>query len=167
MYIDESKRERYLMAGIVIADAHVDQCRRRMRSFLLPDQERIHFKSESDGRRRSILEGISRLPLSAVAAIAPKPMSERAARAMCLEAPARHAQTRGVQLLGLERSESFAQFDRDIARRSFVVGSILQEVSVRLLPAKDEPLLWISDAIAWVHLKDAQWRARAPRVQVL
>lgn len=36
----------------------------------------------------------------------------------------------------------------------------------RQLPAKQEPLLWISDAVAWCHQRGGEWREMSAPIVV-
>lgn len=55
VYVDESKARGYYVAATAVAVGDVRDCERELRALLLPGQRRLHFKSESDSRRRQIL----------------------------------------------------------------------------------------------------------------
>ncbi len=58
VFVDESKVRGLLVAAAVSVSGDVNENRRRMRSLLLAKERRIHFKKESDPRRRKIVATI-------------------------------------------------------------------------------------------------------------
>jgi len=62
VYVDESKARGYYIVATATAIGDVQASERALRDLLKPGQRRIHFKSESDSRRRQILSRICALP---------------------------------------------------------------------------------------------------------
>jgi hypothetical protein len=62
-----------------------------------------------------------------------------------------------ARLLVLELDDSVAVADRRMIAQRFRLEPASPEY--RHLPAKAEPLLWISDAVAWCSQRGGEWRA--------
>jgi len=140
----------------------VQASERALRDLLKPGQRRIHFKSESDSRRRQILSRMCGLEVR-VAVWVVKQRSDKDARSLSLHALAEEAARAGVSELILERDESLERADRrliaDAVRR---VGS----PEMRYLHAgpHEHPLLWVSDAVAWCYSNGGDWIRRVDAI---
>lgn len=64
IFVDETKRSGFLIAAVLIAATDLARSRQAVRSLLLGNQRRIHFKDERDSRKRQILDAILALQLS-------------------------------------------------------------------------------------------------------
>ncbi|WP_082092080.1 hypothetical protein [Demequina pelophila] len=160
VYIDESKARGYILAAVAVAPVDRGEARRRLRRLLPKRQRRLHFKSESDPRRRALLSELAGLSVRAtVWQVSGKP--DRIARPLCLEAAAGAALDAGASELVLERDASLEAADRR------TVGGVLRArrapsgFAYRHASPYDEPLLWVSDAVAWCHQKGGDWSRRA------
>lgn len=60
VFVDESDRGSYLVCAVVVMPAGLSAVRQVLRGFCLPEQRRLHFKSESNARRKQILDAWSR-----------------------------------------------------------------------------------------------------------
>jgi hypothetical protein len=83
-FVDESHRDRHLVTAVVVPTPTLASTRTRMRKMLQPGQERIHFQTESDRKRKKIISGISRL--SPTAGIFAATGDQESVRATCLAA---------------------------------------------------------------------------------
>ena len=169
MYVDESKRNGYLMAGVVVDASHAEIARRQLRALLLPGQERIHFKSENDSRRRQVLALSSEIAIAVAVATRPSEYGVRAARAGCLDALLGQVDRLEVARIVIEREDSLLEADRTLLfarlRSTSGRGAVCSYSWQR---AHEEPLLWLADAQAWAHSKGGNWgRAAAAGLQVL
>ncbi|MGL5823410.1 MAG: hypothetical protein ACRCYU_00875, partial [Nocardioides sp.] len=82
----------------------------------------------------------------------------RAGRQACLSRILDWVLTEGASHLVLELDESVAAADRHLVAARF---SREDDPPVyRQLRAKEEPLLWVSDAIAWSYQRGGEWRTR-------
>ena len=141
----------YVIAAAVVVDASADEIRAALRRLLLRGQVRFHWRDESTPRRRRMLEMIASLGLECRAYVR-APVAKRhqdRARRLCLEALVWDLRDRGIDELVIEtrglvpdRRDSLAIRD---ARRAKVASPALR---YRFGRPKDEPLLWIPDAIA-------------------
>jgi hypothetical protein len=60
-FVDESSRNgRYILCATLVDTRRLAEVRKLARSFCLPGQARWHFKSESDRRRRQIIDALAR-----------------------------------------------------------------------------------------------------------
>lgn len=160
MYIDESKSHGYLMVGAVIKGSSTHEARRALNAMLLPGQERIHFSSESDARRKEALEQMSTLAMPSLLVHAQGSARERDSRRRCLTTLVDFAGRDGISQVCIELNDSQQQLDRDVAFG--LVRSDLQRrpVSFRWLRASQQPLLWIPDGFAWAYARGGTWRQR-------
>lgn len=130
--------------------------RSRMRSLLLPDQRRIHFTHEKDGRRRSILTELQQMGITAFIVSAPKSSGPILGRERCLGEVAAFAAQLRVVAITVERDDSVAALDRRVLYRA--LHRQRPDIIYRHERAYDEPLLWAADALAWSWAKGGAWR---------
>lgn len=161
VYVDESKRAGYTVAAVaVVAGSEHAAVERALRGLLLPGQRSIHFKNESEGRKRTILAAMADL---AGAGAVSGMVYERAtgphvpARRACLEAlSADHAKAGQIVL-------DMSEGDRAADEKT------LREARARLAGAfgfrHEEPHrcpgLWLPDALAWAWTHGGTWRQLA------
>jgi hypothetical protein len=158
VYADESKARDYIVVSTSIAPADRRPAEQALRALLKPGQRRLHFKSESDSRRRVILSRMVELPVQcSIWIMSGSP--DKVARPRILRALATAAMDDGVSHLVLERDESLEASDRrqvaEIARQR---GSDLRYSHSA---PQEHPLLWVSDAVAWCHSRGGDWVRRA------
>ncbi|GIH04746.1 hypothetical protein Rhe02_28130 [Rhizocola hellebori] len=159
-FIDESKRNSYLLAAALIAPAQLAKARRAIAALVMPGQRRIHFYSERDSRKSQIVTTIAELPLEVVLIEASGAIHENAARGRCLHALIQDHIGRRVSRIVLERDESQVEADRRILRREIERHGLLDCVTYEHVRAHEEALLAIPDAIAWCWAKGGHWRVR-------
>lgn len=158
LFVDESKKRGYLFAVAAVHIGDVQRERALMRSFLLHGQSHLHFTKESDGRRRTILHELIKhsTARSTVIAVTAR-VSDVEARRACLAATATIAVERRADRLVFERDDSTHQADR-----RFLFPKLRDtEVRYDFMGKREEPLLWMADAIAWCHAAGGRWRALA------
>jgi hypothetical protein len=63
VFVDESKARGYYIAAAAVQPSGARDAEKGIRALRKPGQWRIHFKNESDPRRRELLAGFSRLEL--------------------------------------------------------------------------------------------------------
>lgn len=165
VFVDESKSKAYYVAACVIAPADVAGSRRAISALRRGGQRRVHFKSESDSSRNAFLNGAIEAGLTTRLYMA-RNLPDKTARPLCLEHLLDDLMAAGATKLVLESDESLEQADRRIIAqhlRSRGAGDSLQYMHCR---PHEEPLLWVSDAVAWCHQKGGDWiRRAAPLVQ--
>lgn len=119
IYLDESKRgNRYLLAATYVEPSAAVDIRRVLGRLVLAGQRRLHFKSESDRRRRELLSSIAELPC-AVRAYSVRRLREPVARDRLLTAVVRDAQAEAVDAtLYIERVEGLERNDQATITRA-------------------------------------------------
>jgi hypothetical protein len=63
-YVDESLRVReglYVLAAVLVADAHADRHREELRELLYRQQLRLHWRDESSRRREQLTDAVAAL----------------------------------------------------------------------------------------------------------
>ena len=158
-FIDESKQKNYTMVATLLADTDLVLARRVMRDLLKPGQFRIHFKSESPRRRREILSSISSLNHSNIVATSSFSKSSDA-RNECLSLLISALHKQQVRRVVLESDESILRSERrflsDLGNRQ----PDFQALNYLHLSPRQEPCLWIPDAVAWSLQRGGDWRRR-------
>lgn len=162
VYIDESKARGYYVVATASAVGDVRASERALRDLLKPGQRRIHFKSESDSRRRQLLSRMCALDVRvSVWVVQGRPDKE--ARPLTLGALVAEACRAGVAQLTIERDASLELADRrliaDVIRRA---GS--SEMHYRHVAPHENPLLWVSDAVAWCYSNGGDWIRRVDAI---
>jgi hypothetical protein len=158
-FLDESRRgTTYLIAVTLVRSRDLDSMRSVMRGLAKPGQRRVHFNIEGDRRRKDVLARINALGVRAHLWTC-KHNNDAVARAACLFDMIPHLTDLKVSRLVLESCQHQDAADRRVLAagvRKFG-GSFTYE---HLRPVED-PLLWISDAIAWSYGAGGDWRRRA------
>lgn len=160
--MDETKHRGLVMVAVQVVVDDLVRTRASMRALLLGSQTHLHFKKESDGRRRQILTALLRTGVRAVIVDASALTDRREARAEALRHLVRL--TAPAELFVVERDDSLVRSDQQVLFRA-VREFEVEKTQYRHLPKAAEPLLWVADAVAWcvVH---AGWREQvAPLVQ--
>ena len=157
-FVDESVRgELYIVCSVLVSTDGLDTARTTLRSLRAPGQRRIHFATESDGRRRTLLRAMSHLSTSPVVYVARHP-NQVDARGAILAAMVPKLQSSDVRHLVLESRQEQDKRDRSIIHRS-VGPHPTPPFSYTHCPAPGEPLLWVADAVAWAWGRGGRWRA--------
>jgi hypothetical protein len=155
-YADESARQRYLVAAVLVEAADLDRIRRIVRGLRKPGQRRVHFAKESDPRRRQVVSALVELDLRVRVYESDGP--DVVARATCLGRLVDDLLLLGVDRLVLETLESQEAADRrTIYERLRGASGTLAYEHRRSF---EEPLLWVADAAAWCYGAGGDWRRR-------
>ncbi|MEZ3160625.1 hypothetical protein AB1K54_08745 [Microbacterium sp. BWT-B31] len=158
VYVDESKARGYYVVATASAVGDVQTSDRALRALLKPGQRRIHFKSESDSRRRQLLSRMCELEVRVSVWIV-RQRSDKEARPLSLGALAEQAARNGVAQLIIERDESLERADRrliaEVLRRA---GT--SDMQYRHAMPHEHPMLWVSDAVAWCYSNGGDWIRR-------
>lgn len=143
------------MVASVTASGDVSRTREAIRKLRLPRQRRIHFKSERDAVKKAFIEQVRQLPLSAVIYVCQAKEAE--ARGLVLTALLEELHRCDAEMLVLERDESLMKHDKHlIAQHS---GHRKDDFNYRLMAPQDEPLLWVSDGLAWCWQRGGEWKS--------
>lgn len=157
-FLDESRRgPTYIVVAVVVRPRELDVVRSNLRRLVRAGQRRVHFKKESDSRRRELVARLRELGLRA-GVWTVRNSDDIRARQLCLSAAAAWLQELGVTRLAIE---SCAHQD---VRDRHTLATALEKVDKpfayeHLRPAED-PVLWASDALAWCFGAGGDWRQR-------
>lgn len=159
VYVDESKARAYILVATAVSAADRVEVEKVLRALRKPGQRRIHFNSESDSRRREILARLVQLPIRCHIWEV-KGFVDELARTLCLEDLVREISAAGAAHLIVETDESLVRHDRS------VIAAILRKESNPRLAYRHstphgEPLLWVSDAVAWCRARRGDWIRRS------
>ena len=166
-FIDESRRRgEYLVAVVEVAAGDLGVVRRRLRSFLLPGQRRLHFVDERNQRRQQLLDEFSRLPMRAkVMAVRLGTRPEAEARRVALTTILTDLDPTVDRLIIESRHGRDHQDRRVIAT---VLHTLQRTRSLHYdhrLP-HEEPGLWLPDGIAWAAGAGGGWSERLDTIPV-
>jgi hypothetical protein len=138
--------------------AELAPLRAALRRLAKPGQRRVHFNDEGDRRRREILARITQLGLRAHV-WRHRHADDVVARQTCLTELVPVVLALDVRRLVLESCQhQDARDRRTLAAAVREHGGGLEYEHRR--PSED-PLLWVSDAVAWCYGAGGEWRRRA------
>ena len=158
VFVDESKSHGYWVVATASSVASTSDSEKALRSLLKPGQRRLHFKSERDSRRRKILSRMTELDVR-VGVWATRRLPDKEARIRCLTSLTREAGRARVSDLIIERDESVTQADRRIIAAALRAESATG-VHYEHVQPHEQPLLWVSDAVAWCCSNGGDWMRR-------
>ncbi|WP_280235589.1 hypothetical protein [Nocardia cyriacigeorgica] len=165
-FIDETKQNGFLIVSTFTEGTRVDSVRKVMRQHLVGGQSRIHFKKESDPRRRAICSAICELDVQIVVYDATQIKNAMSARAACLSAVVEDLATSGGTRLVLETDDSLIDSDKRVLYQAVRKCDVADRLTYHHMRASAEPILWISDAAAWCVAKGGPWRERVdPKIE--
>jgi hypothetical protein len=160
VFVDESKRGSYYVAAAAVAPARASETQRSIRQLTRPGQRRIHFKSENDSSRRSLLSAMCGLDVRVQLYIV-RGEADKVARTMCLQALVSDLAESGAARLTIERDASLIQADRRTIREALHVHDYATALTYEHVAPADNALLWVSDAVAWCYQAGGDWMRRA------
>ncbi|WP_326955884.1 hypothetical protein [Amycolatopsis sp. NBC_01286] len=162
-FVDESARGgNYLLCATVVEPAHLTSTRRALAPLLLRGARELHFKKEKEPRRRMLIDRIAALPVSARLYLAEcTPKTEEAARQRCIEHLAEDLLVLRAHRLVLDSRDHRDGHDRRTLQLALGVRPSKTELTYEHVDSTAEPLLWISDAVAWCFGAGGGWRRRA------
>ena len=160
VFVDESQRVRYTICAAVVSPDDLRAVRRRLRGMLLPRQGRLHFVNESPQRRRVLLDAMRELPVRT--RLYTSAEKEPIARQRAMDALLVDMLALGGQRLVIEcRESSQDERERRLIAAAVQRGMAPPDLSYGHCRAREEPLLWVSDAVAWAYGAGSHWRLRA------
>ncbi|WP_304324804.1 hypothetical protein [Corynebacterium frankenforstense] len=144
-----SGRQAYRIGAALLATTELEAARDVLRPLLLPGQSKLHWRDESPPRRDQISRQVAATGsmLTIVTHWSEVPAKEERSRRKCLERLYYELASMDVQDASLECRQQ-AQDAKDI-RHIVALQARNQAKNLRLshLRGKDEPLLWIPDAV--------------------
>jgi len=157
-FVDESKPPgRYILAVTAVDSAALSTVRRDLRAWRHRGSSSTHFAKEKDSFRKLLLSRMVGLPVTVRLYIVEDRAREAEARRVAMGKLAEELLARGSARLVLERDDSMARGDRQQLSQAFR-NAIAPPVYTHLR-AREEPVLWISDAVAWCYQRGGEWPA--------
>jgi hypothetical protein len=157
-FVDESSRNgRYILCATLVDTLRLAEVRKLARSLCLPGQARWHFKSESDRRRRQIIDTLARCDAIKASLYIGNGL-EVPVRHECLTELVYDLLDEKACRLVIESQEG--QDPRDRGTILDAMHAAGGELNYAHLQPHADPGLWLSDAIAWAYGAGGQWRRR-------
>lgn len=153
VFVDESKRDDYMLCAAVVASMDVDAARRAMRAMKPPNRGRVHMQSEGAAQKRALLnQFVAAAPVGCaqmwIARLGGR--RERDVRDACFRALVAHVVEMGARRIVVESCSQDAQDERVIGA-SLAAVQALGAVRYDVVRAHEEPLLWAADLVAWAY----------------
>lgn len=156
-FVDESIRghQRYLLGCVLVEARSLTLCVGHSSTIKIANR-RVHFTNESPKRRTEILQLIASLPVQSFVVVCRRSHGVRQveARAACLRIIVEQLQLDEVGRLVVESRQD----DREDVRLIERVRSAEPQLVFEHRRPKEEPLLWIADAVTWAVGTGGEWR---------
>jgi hypothetical protein len=154
-YVDESLRRRaddlsvYAMAAVVVDSADHEALRATLKSLLLGNRRRLHWRDESPKHRIEIAEALASLPIEGmvVAHIHDRTTRHERARRLCLERLLHELGAGSAAGVVIESRSAEDRLDRGLLTGLRRSRRVPLSMEVRWESPLDEPLLWSADAV--------------------
>lgn len=165
VFVDESRRDHYLLAAVPIDPTSLDEARKAIRALHLRGQRRLHMVKESPARQGRIIATIAELGIGATLYEASsRYRNDGQRRAACLTGLLEDADRQGGARIVIEDGER--ERDRRVLFQESQRLGCEERVTYLHLTASEEPLLAIPDAIAWSVARGRDARRRvAPLIR--
>lgn len=162
-FLDESQRERvYLVVTTIVEPSQLTRLRRQLRALLLRGQRELHFKKESEARRKKIADEVAGMPIEAhvYSQLCPRRSESAAARQACLARVTSDLLARDARRLVLDSREQQDGEDRYTIQHVLGARPSQTNLVYEHQVSTSEPLLWLSDTIGWCYGARGAWRER-------
>ncbi len=157
-FVDESERRgSLLLCASAVDDEELAPMRRVMRSLPLPGGRRIHASKERPQRLRRICKIITDTRVR-VHIYVSQARPTTVARSRCLDALTRDMVALDVSRLVIEKVDGLVHTDANIIKSARQASGAVDRLRYDHVRPFEEPLLWISDCVAWAFGRDAAWR---------
>ncbi|WP_370946760.1 hypothetical protein AB5J62_04035 [Amycolatopsis sp. cg5] len=153
----------------VVEPANLVPTRKALQHLLLPGERELHFRKEKPPRRRQLADRMKVMPVSArLYSATCTRKTEESARQACLFRAITDLLGLRAHRLVLDTRDDRNAHDKQTLRRALGNRPSTTEMTYEHLDSTAEPLLWLSDAIAWCHGAGGEWRTRiAPLVTAI
>jgi len=166
VFVDESKRSGFRLAAVLVSPDGIADARATMRAQLVRGTRRLHFVHENDVNRRRALAAIAGLNLRIAIIESPRFETQPGQRAAALAILVSLCAEWRVGRLVIERDENVADLDRRVLTEKASALGRPPWLAFSHVPASQEPLLWIADAVAWSWTRGGGWRRRVEAMGV-
>jgi hypothetical protein len=164
MKVDRDDRGTYILASVVCDPSCCGAVRDLLCSLLQGKEPRLHWRDEDDRRRTKIAAAVGTLDMAAIVVVG-VPMAKRKqerARRLCMETLMPALEALGVSRVFIEaRTPSLVTRDREQIANLVGKKLISKDLRVQIARPRDEPMLWVPDAVAGVvgaaRAGNAQW----------
>ena len=157
IYIDESVRNSYLLALVIIQDNQISEIRKKVEILGQLSRGHIHMKKAHKRLRRRILNDVMTYDLKTVIV---EDLNFRyrkyLSRQICLRSAFEFAAEIDVNRIVLDRSSS-QEKDLITYQKSSRKFPTLPE-NLHHIASRQEPLLWLPDIFAWSYGAGGIWR---------
>lgn len=158
VFVDESKRSGFRFAAVRVAPEDISDARATMRAQLVRGTRRLHFVHENDVIRRRALAAIAELELRIAIIEAPRFETQSGQRTSALAMLVGLCVKWEADRLVIERDENTVGLDRRVLAEC--ARGRPHSLAFSHVPASQEPLLWIADAVAWSWSRGGEYRRR-------
>ncbi|MFT4263635.1 MAG: hypothetical protein QM572_09655 [Nocardioides sp.] len=153
VFVDETKAREFIMVATWVGPNELVRARRALRALVPGGRARLHFKKLSDSQRLTALGAIRSLGITVTVSRA-SGRDEAAKRAEALRAVLAAADRHVAARVVLETDEPMVWRDLTLAHEVNCPCPVVHHRSV------EEPLLWVSDAVAWCLQRGGAWPGR-------
>lgn len=158
VFVDESERRgTYFLCASAVDPAEVAYTRRLMQSLVMPGERRIHAVKERPHRLKMICGRIRGTGVHVHIYVSKAP-SSTTARTRCLDAMTIDMTAQGASRLVVEMMDGFVHTDVNVINSARKRSGAVDRLRYDHVRAFEEPLLWISDCVAWAFGRDTTWR---------
>jgi len=141
------------LAAAALSSSDVTAARKRIEDLHLRGQRRIHFKDESAGRKRRIVDALVTVPIAVRLYEPAIHRHELAAREACLRRIVNDLVGSAGARLVIELDDSVLKHDRKTLFSVVAEAGLQETLEYHHLRATEDPLLAVPDAIAWCWSK--------------
>ena len=153
------------MCAASVSASDLESTRRSLRKLRLRGQQRIHFASESDSRRKLILTALANLNVMNFVYVATG-REQTAARRAILQIMVPDLRSKGVALFVLDSRQGQDHKDR-VTIHSLMGSNPEPAFEYYHHRSAHEPILWIPDAVAWAWGRGGNWRRQVERLGLI
>lgn len=164
VFADESKSGAYFVAAVAATKEDIGRTEKALRALRAGGRSTIHFNDES--RRRDLLvRAFCELDVRVTVYVV-KRARDVVARPVILRRLTEDLWADGASALVLERDESVEKVDRRVIRDHLARLDALHRLTYEHRLAREQPLLWVADAVAWCHQKGGAWPSKVAPIVV-
>lgn len=159
VFVDESKADRYILVAATVVPHDVQAGRQCVEALRHRGSSSIHMKGESDRTRKRIVAGLVDFGFRTLVVVADRGGRELDCRRSCLATVVHACVELDASRLVIERDDSVIKHDRQLlVQQSHQVAAGLK-FQYAWMSRKEEPLLWVSDVVAWCYARGGIWGA--------
>lgn len=164
-FADESRRgSTYLVAAVIVEPAKLRHLRRDLRTLLLPGQRELHFNREKEPRRRKLIDAMATMPADAMLYQSACGRHDEPARQACVDRLTRELLAMDAHRLVMDSRQHRDIEDARTIRAALGIRARDTNFVYEHVDSTIEPLLWLSDAVAWCFNARGGWRKKTDKL---